>query len=310
MKILKPKFWDQNYFTFFSVLMFPFSLFYRTIITLKKIISKENKFPIPTICIGNIYIGGTGKTPISLKVAKILKEFDQNPVIIKKYYKNHDDEISLIKRYSKIIVSKERTDAIKEAIEKNFNFVVLDDGYQDLKIRKNLNIICFHSKQKIGNGLLIPAGPLRDSLTELKNCQIILVNGKKDFEFEQKLKKYNSKLEFFYYEYSLKNIINLKNKKLIAFAGIGNPVNFFDLLKENHLNLIKEISYPDHYNYTDKDLDDLNKLEDQFRAKLITTEKDFLRINPYIRKKFDYIKIELKFHDEEGFKKRIQKIIK
>ena len=310
MKILKPKFWDQNYFTFLSILLFPISLLYRIVVYLKNINSNQKEFSIPIICVGNIYVGGTGKTPISLKICKILKEFDQNPVIIKKNYKSQNDEISLIKKYSKILVSKKRADAINNAIEKKFNFAVLDDGYQDLSIKKNLSIICFHGKQKIGNGHLIPSGPLRESLTALKSCEIIMINGKKDLEFEQKLKKYNPKLDFFYYDYYLKNIENFKNKKLIAFAGIGNPKNFFDFLKEKYLNVVKEINYPDHYQYTEKDLQYLNKLEDVYKAKLITTEKDFLRINTFIRKKFDYIRIGLKFQDEENFKNKIKELIK
>tara|TARA_B100000929_G_scaffold102033_1_gene80626 strand:- start:6430 stop:7362 length:933 start_codon:yes stop_codon:yes gene_type:complete len=310
MKIFKPKFWDQNYFTILSLLLFPVSLLYRAIIYLKNVNSNQKEFSIPVICVGNIYVGGTGKTPISLKICKILKESDQNPVIIKKNYKNHNDEISLIKKYNKILVSKKRADAINQAIEKKFNFAVLDDGYQDLSVKKNLSIVCFHGKQKIGNGHLIPSGPLRENLMALKNCQTILINGKKDLEFEQKLKRYNSKLDFFYYDYCLKNIENFKNKKLIAFAGIGNPQNFFDFLKENHLNIVKEISYPDHYQYSEKDLENLNKLENLYKAKLITTEKDFLRINPFVRKKFDHIRIELKFENEESFKNKIKQLIK
>ena len=137
-----------------------------------------------------------------------------------------------------------------------------------------------------------------------------MINGKKDLEFEQKLRKYNPKLDFFYYDYYLKNIENFKNKKLIAFAGIGNPQNFFDCLKGNHLNVVKEINYPDHYQYSEKDLENLNKLENLYKAKLITTEKDFLRISSFVRKKFDHIRVELKFQDEEGFKNKIKQLIK
>ena len=309
MKILKPKFWDQNYYTLLSIFLFPFSLLYKLIIFLRKLTITEKKFSIPVVCVGNIYIGGTGKTPISLKICKILKEFNQNPVIIKKNYKNHADEISLIKKHNKILTSEKRIDAINQAIQKKFNFVVLDDGYQDLSIKKNLSIICFHDKQKIGNGYLIPAGPLRESLNTLKNCQIILINGKKDLEFEIKLKKYNSKLKFFYYSYYSKNIENFKNKKLIAFAGIGNPQNFFDFLKENHLNVVKEINYPDHYEYTEKDLENLEKLANKYKAQLITTEKDHLRINSFVRKRFDCIKVDLRFEDEESFKNSLKEFM-
>ena len=192
MKILKPKFWDQNYFTTFSILLMPFSLIYLIIVYLKKIISNPKNFPIPIICVGNIYIGGTGKPPITLKICKILKELEQDPVIVRKIYSSHDDEISLIKKYNKILLSKKRVDAIEKAINKNYKFVVMDDGFQDMTINKDLSIICFHDSQRIGNGLLLPSGPLRERLTELKNCQIVLINGKQDIEFEQKLKKYNT----------------------------------------------------------------------------------------------------------------------
>ena len=310
MKIKKPKFWDQNYFTILSLLFLPITLLYIIIIKIRKIFSNPKKFPIGIICVGNIYVGGTGKTPISIKICKILKELDQNPVIIKKKYKNQYDEVSLIKKYSKILVSENREKAIKDAIEKSFNYAVLDDGYQDLNIKKDLNIICFHGNQKIGNGFMIPSGPLRDTLYDLRNAQIILINGKKDLQFEERLKKYNTKLDFFYYNYIAKNIESLKNKKLIAFAGIGNPSNFFELLKENHLNIVKEVSYPDHYNYDEKELDKLQKLQIQYKAKLITTEKDYLRIDQFTRKKYDFVKIEVKFNDEELFINKIKKIIK
>ena len=102
MKVLKPKFWDQNYFTFFSIFLYPFSIIYKFIFFIIKLFVTEKKFSIPIISVGNIYLGGTGKTPISLKICKILKEFEQNPVVVRKYYKNHEDEISLIKKHNKI----------------------------------------------------------------------------------------------------------------------------------------------------------------------------------------------------------------
>ena len=310
MKILKPKFWDQDYYTFFSLFLLPISFFYQILISLKKLITIKKKFPIPIICIGNIYIGGTGKTPLAIKIFEILKELNKNPVIIKKNYKNHEDEISLIKNYGKILISEKRADAINSAAEKKFNCAVLDDGYQDFKIEKNLNIVCFNIDQKVGNGYTIPSGPLRQNLRSLKECDLILINGKKDAEFEQKLLKYNSKLIFFYYNYYARNLLNLKNKKLIAFAGIGNPKNFFNFLKLNELNIIKEISYPDHYQYTERELDYLIELEKKYTAKLITTEKDSFRVNPFLRKKLIVVPIEVKFQDEKKFKDTIEKFIK
>ena len=308
MKIKKPKFWDKRYHTLFSIMLWPISFFYQIVVSIKKSITNKKKFSIPIICIGNIYIGGTGKTPLSIKIWEILKN-EKKPVIIKKNYKSHKDEIDLIKKYSKVITPEKRSEGVNRAIEKKFDLVIMDDGYQDFEIEKNLNIICFNSQQGIGNGKTIPSGPLRENLKSLKNCQIVLINGKKDLEFEEKLKRYNNKLEFFYFNYYIKNLNEFKNRKLISFAGIGNPENFFRLLKENHLNIIKEIDFPDHYEYTQQDLDNLLSIEKKYNAKLVTTEKDYLRISSFNRRGFGVIPIKVNIEDEEKFIQMIKKFI-
>ena len=309
MKMKKPKFWDKKYHTFFSIILLPISFFYRIIVSVKKITTTKKEFTIPIICIGNIYIGGTGKTPLSMKIWEIFKN-EKKPVIIKKNYKNHKDEIELIKKYSKIITSEKRSEGINLAIEKKFDLAILDDGYQDFEIKKNINIICFNSQQGIGNGQTIPSGPLREKLDSLKNCQIVFINGKKNLEFEDKLKKYNNKLTFFYFNYYVKNLNEFINRKLISFAGIGNPENFFKLLKENHLNIIKEIDFPDHYEYTQKDLENLSDLEKKYNAKLVTTEKDYLRISSFNRRRFGMIPIKVNIYNQEKFIQIIKKFIK
>tara|TARA_B100002052_G_C15879937_1_gene598731 strand:+ start:543 stop:1472 length:930 start_codon:yes stop_codon:yes gene_type:complete len=309
MTAKKPKFWDKNYITLYSILLFPLSYLYQIILFIKNFFTKKKKFPISIICVGNIYLGGTGKTPISIKLREMLNE-SFAPVVIKKNYKGHADEIDLLKKYTKVIVSDTRTDGINAAIDRNFNLVILDDGYQEIGIKKDLNIICFNNEQKIGNGLTLPAGPLRENLSSLKNCDIILINGKKINEFEEKLKKYNNNLKFFYFNYYLKNFDNFKNKKLISFAGIGNPKNFFNLLKANRLNVIREISFPDHYNYSEKDLEKLIEMEKKYNAKLITTEKDFLRISTFERKRFSFLPIKVKIEQEDKFLEHIIKILK
>ena len=309
MTAKKPKFWDKNYITLYSILLFPLSYLYQIILFIKNFFTKKKKFPISIICVGNIYLGGTGKTPISIKLREMLNE-SFAPVVIKKNYKGHADEIELLKKYTKVIVSDTRTDGINAAIDRNFNLVILDDGYQEIGIKKDLNIICFNNEQKIGNGLTLPAGPLRENLSSLKNCDIILINGKKINEFEEKLKKYNNNLKFFYFNYYLKNFDNFKNKKLISFAGIGNPKNFFNLLKANRLNVVREISFPDHYNYSEKDLEKLIEMEKKYNAKLITTEKDFLRISTFERKRFSFLPIKVKIEQEDKFLEHIIKILK
>ena len=306
MKIIKPKFWNKKDLSIYSLILLPIAFFYQLLLIVKYYLTTKKKFSVPIICVGNIYIGGTGKTPISIKIFQILKELNMKPVIIKKEYNDQIDEQVLLKKYCKTIIANERVEGINKAIREKFDVVILDDGYQDFEISKKLNIVCFNLRQKIGNGLTIPAGPLRQSLKSLNNCDVVFSNGKKDIEFEKKLEKYNPKLKHVYFEYTSKNLAELKNKKLIAFAGIGNPKNFFDYLKENNLNLIKEISYPDHYNYSQKNLKNLIELKEKFDAILITTEKDYLRIDQNYIKNFQYVPIEIKFHNLETVRKFIK----
>ena len=309
MKISKPKFWDKKNLTFFSFILLPFSYIYRLILVIIKSFKKERNYSIPIICVGNIYIGGTGKTPICIKLKNLLDD-KRVPIIIKKNYKNQKDEIDLIKKYSKLLVCGDRNDGIISAIEKKYDTAILDDGFQDFSIKKNLNILCFNGAQQIGNGQVLPAGPLREGLSSLKIANIIMINGEKDTEFEFKLRKYNNNLKFFYFSYIFKKFEEFENRKLIAFAGIGNSINFFSLLKKNRLNVVREITFPDHYDYTDKDLEKLIEIENQNKAKLITTEKDFLRINSFQRKRFGYVSINVKIENQDALMSEIYKILK
>ena len=309
MKINKPKFWDEKSLTFFSLLLLPFSYLYIFLVTINKLFKKEESFSIPVICVGNIYVGGTGKTPISIKLKNLLDD-NRKTIIIKKNYKDQKDEIELLKKYSKLIVCEKRNIGINSAIEKKFDTVILDDGFQDTSIKKDLSIICFNSNQQIGNGQVLPAGPLREKLSSLRRANIIMTNGEKNIEFELKLKKYNSNLKFFYFDYNLKKFDEFKNRKLIAFAGIGNSINFFNTLKNNRLNVIREISFPDHYDYTDKDLERLSIMEDQNKAKLVTTEKDYLRINPLKRRRFGFVSINVDIKNENHLIAEVNKIFK
>ena len=149
MKIIKPKFWDKKNISLPSIFLFPLALFYQFILKFKNYLTLQRNFNVPIICIGNIYIGGTGKTPLAIKVFEFLKELKKQPVIIKKKHTNQLDEELLLKKYCDVIISSNRANGINEAIEKNYNVIILDDGYQDLSIKKNLNIVCFHSSQKL-----------------------------------------------------------------------------------------------------------------------------------------------------------------
>ncbi len=306
MKFHKPKFWE--YRNFISLSLFPLSLITQLIIFLKKKLTKVSNFKIPIVCVGNIYIGGTGKTPLSILIGKELSKLGKNPTIVRKYYKNHSDEHSLIKeKFGNLVLKSNRISAISEAEKKNFDTVILDDGFQDYKIKKDLSIICFNSNLN-GNDFLLPAGPLREHLNALKNAQIVVINGKKSLEFEKKIIKINNQISIHYSEYKPINLDKFKEKRLLVVSGIGNPENFLELLKKNNLNIVKKYIFPDHYVFSKNEVNKLINEAKKNDYQIILTEKDYHRIKEFNLERIDYLKVELKVQDKENFIKKIQKV--
>ena len=307
MKINKPFFWSKPK-NFITLILLPITFLVFIFLFLKKIINKAKKFNIPVLCVGNIYIGGTGKTPLSLLIAEELKSQGKKPVIVKKFYKEHKDEHLLIKKRGvPLILEKDRADSLRLA-EKEFDLAILDDGFQDYKIIKDLNVLCFHSNQLIGNGYIFPSGPLRESLSAINRAQIVVINGEKNLTFENKLKKINSKVNIFYSKYKLTNQKDFNNKKILAFAGIGNPENFFNLLIESGLNIKKTISFPDHYDFNKEEILEIIEKAKKLNYTVLTTEKDFLRIKSFNFSEIYSCNIILEITKKSEFISAIQKI--
>jgi len=297
MRIIKPKFWDKKK-SFWSLILFPFAILYFFIFFIKKFKKKKN-FKIPIICVGNIYLGGTGKTPIVLELFNILNDLNKNPGFVKKYYNYIYDEINMLKNAGPTFVSKNRVEAIENLIAKSHDVAILDDGFQDFSINKNFSLICFSSNQGVGNGFLLPSGPLREPLSAIKRADCIVINGKKNIEIENKILK-EKDTKIFYSKYIPENIDKFKNNKIIAFAGIGNPINFIDLLNEYNLNIVDTFSFPDHYTYKATDLDLLKKKANKLGATLVTTEKDYIRLDNNLKTNINYLKVKLKIENKES----------
>ncbi len=308
MKISKPKFWDQK-IGLYSLILYPFAILIKLIIFFKKRLIKSKKFNIPVICIGNIYLGGTGKTPTTILIANELFKIGKKPSIIRKYYSDHEDEYELIKKYyNNLLVNIKRSKAILEAENKSYDSVILDDGFQDYKIKKNLNIICFSQNQLVGNGMVIPSGPLRESLDVLKDVQIVIINGGKSREFEDKILQYNKNLNIFYSKYYPINSGEFKGKKLLAVAGIANPENFFDLLLNEGHNIEKKMIFPDHYQFKKSEILNIIEFAKEKNLQIIMTEKDYFKIKKFNCSEIGYLKIEIKIENCEKLIKLISSI--
>ena len=312
MKIKKPLFWDNERLSFLSILLLPFTIFIILSNILKKLQNQHNKSEyIKTICVGNIYVGGTGKTPLAIELYRIFKKLRRKTVFIKKFYNESIDEQILLEKEGPCISAKNgRLNALKGAIIKRFNLAIFDDGLQDKSVNYNLRIVCFNKQNFIGNGFLIPAGPLRESIESLKEYDVVFLNGhgnniKKKIS---RIKEINKKIKIFETTYRLikEKKVNKKDK-FVAFAGIGTPDNFKKTLNSHGFNITKFLPYPDHYNYSDIEIKKIKQIAKSYKAKILTTEKDFLRIKNNNQLKnnktnqINFLKMKLEIKNEKKF---------
>ena len=301
MRLSKPKFWKTT--NIISVIFYPLSLI-TYLINFSKKFSKKRNFKIKTICVGNIFVGGTGKTSLAIEINELLRKKFKT-VFIKKNYKNQSDEINLLKNKGKIILSSNRASALLTAEEKKFDIAILDDGLQQKNINYDLKIICFNSEEAIGNEHIIPAGPLRENINEIKNYDLVFLNGdKKNYKLSSKLKSINKNIKIFEGNYKPLNIKNFNlKKKYLMFCGIGNPHEFENTLIKQKFNICKKIIYPDHFKLSNFELKRIKATAKKENLILITTEKDFFRLNKIQRKNIKFLKIKLEIKNKEKFKK-------
>ena len=301
MNLKKPKFWDYKKPNTLAYLLLPISYLLK-LIRLFKIKSKIKKSKIKTICVGNIYLGGTGKTSLSIKINEILSEKKIKTCFVKKFYSTQFDEQKLLENRGKLFISSKRIDAINNAENEGYDVAILDDGLQDNSINYDLRFVCFNNINWIGNGLTIPAGPLRESINNLKKYKHIFLNGNlENLEYIKKhIFKINPSINLYIGKYVPLNIQKFdKDKNYLVFSGIGNHQTFVSMLREYRLNVIKDIEFPDHYKYKNLDINKIQKLSDSLNCQIITTEKDYLRLDKEKINNINFIKSELKILDEE-----------
>ena len=307
MKFKKPKFWDLKKPNIYSYILLPIAFLIQVFVYFKKK-TKINDFKIKTICVGNIYVGGTGKTSLCIKINEILKKKNIRSCFIKKFYKDQLDEQKILKKRGQVFSSKVRVDSIKQAEHENYEVAIIDDGLQDSSINYDKSIVCFNNINWIGNGMVIPSGPLREKLFNIRNYDCIFLNGNlENLEtIKKEIVKIHSKANIYIGQYKILNIdeINLSDN-YFAFSGIGNHKTFLSTLKEHKINVMEDLEFPDHYEYTNKDLDKIITSSKKFNSKIITTEKDYLRIDNQIKKEIQFVKSELIIIDEEKFIKQI-----
>ncbi len=320
MSIKTPKFWlKRNLYSYF---LYPFSIIYNLVAKLHDFSRIGHKVNKKIICIGNVTVGGSGKTPVALMIGEILKKRNIDFAYLSAGYKGKKDLVEvmqnsnaldvgdeplLLREVAPTFIAKKRFKGAQEIAKlPQFSTIITDDGLQNSSLKKDFSILVIDGKIKFGNNFIFPAGPLRESAKSgLKKSDLTIVIG----EIDQDLQKILQNHDVVKAVVKAKNLEQFKSEKLIAFCGLAYPQKFFLYLENQGLNLLKKIEFADHFNYSDSDLEKLQKIAVQKNAKLVTTKKDWVKFSPKFKEQINYLDIALAAENEAEIAEKLLKII-
>ena len=305
---------------------------------------KTRTLPCPVISIGNITVGGTGKTPLVMALAKGLMEKGISVAILSRGYKRTNTSESIVSdgettflspeesgdepflmakacRGTPVLVGKNRFAIGRIALQRlRVKGLILDDGYQHLSLHRDINILLIDSHIGFGDRHLLPRGMLREPLSQLRRADLFVLT-KADHpdtyqSLEQEINKIHPKARVFHSYYEPVSLVgpheeqeelhSLKGKKILALSGIAHPNDFASMLRKCGMKIVGEAIFPDHHLYTTKDL---SYIEDNAKGVdgIVTTEKDMVKLK---RLKIDHLpiqalRIDMKIREEQEFFKRI-----
>ena len=296
--INSPKFWYRNDWLskVLALIIYPLSIIWIIISFIKKKVSKTYRSRLKIICVGNLNIGGTGKTPFAIYTYKILKELGFNPVFLTRgyggkekgpikvgathQYKDVGDEALLLNNIGPTIVSRDRSLGAKfiENHKYNYDVILMDDGLQNYQLEKNIKFLLVDKNLKFGNKLCVPAGPLREPINQrLKEIDSIILTGN-NTDQDIGLRKISDYISVFNSSIKIMQSSNIKGNKFLAFCGLANPDKFYETLEKGGCKVFLTKSFPDHHQYTEEEINHLILKAKNKNLTLITTAKDYVKI--------------------------------
>lgn len=304
-----PSHWNDK--NIIAMLLRPFGWIYGGVTALRLKLIKPQKAAVPVICVGNLTAGGTGKTPVSISLAKLLKRNSVKPFFVTRGYggtssdvivdpKKHSandvgDEPLLLNEVAPVVVNHNRYRGALKAEQHGAQCIIMDDGFQNPSLHKDLSLLVVDGGYGFGNNLCIPAGPLREfKHCGLKRADALIVIGSDDHNITKQIKN----IPVFYGK-----IVPIKpqntSKSIIAFAGIGRPDKFYNSLKEVGFHLLKKIDFPDHHFYEEYELNKIITKAQTLNTEIYTTSKDYVKIPLALRHHFKVLEIEIEWEDEK-----------
>ena len=253
---------------------------------------------IPVLCVGNYHVGGAGKTPTVLALAKILRELDETPVVLSRGYGGRlrgpvmvdparhsaadvGDEPLMLSSYLPVAVSRDRINGVALARSQRASVILMDDGFQNPSIAKDASLIVIDSDRGLGNGFVFPAGPLRAPLKpQLARTDALIVvgTGAASTAVSEAAAARKALVLSAHLEPDTASLAALKGRRVFAFAGIGDPQRFFRTLRGAGIEVTRERPFADHHCFSDGEIESLVADAKADGLTLVTTEKDFARL--------------------------------
>lgn len=302
-----PTYWKSK--NLLSLALYPLGCLYGLATLLRMSLKKAKRVEAKVICIGNLTAGGTGKTPVSVSLAKLLQQNGQKPIFVSRGYGGRlkdivvnpykhtaievGDEPLLLARQAPVVINPNRYLGALLAQQEGADYIIMDDGFQNPSLYKDKSIIVIDGNVGLGNGFCIPAGPLREFTSlGIKRAQAIAIIGDDKYNLASKFKN----IPIF------KGKINAVSASpltydVVAFAGIGRPDKFYNSLTEYGFNIVAHKDFPDHHFYSEQELEDILALGKQHKAPVYTTAKDFVKIPPHLQSKFKVLEIEIEWEN-------------
>lgn len=322
MKFTAPRFWYVPHATFQQRLLAPFSLLTRYAHRMRQSRIRPLTVSVPVICCGNLSVGGTGKTIVVRDLTQRLQARGHRPHILSRGYKarlkgpvridadimtsrDAGDEPIMLARDAPVWIGRDRRQTALAAIGAGADCLIMDDGLQNPGLAKTLRIVIIDGAVGLGNRHVIPAGPLReDAERGLMNADAVILIGEDRTSLAAKIPPGNIILRAQLIPDT--DLRRLQGQRVIAFAGIGRPSKFFSMLSDSGITASREISFPDHHDYSDRDCQRLIGLSQSAKMQLVTTAKDAVKLPSWFREQVHVIHVALKWDQPDAVERLLK----
>jgi tetraacyldisaccharide 4'-kinase len=323
-----PKYWENGCGGLMSALLSPLGWLFGVGTQMNQSAASPIQAPVPVLCIGNAVVGGAGKTPIAIDIGKRLLDAGVNVHYLSRGYGGSEqgphlvdpvsdkatrvgDEPLLLAQVAPTWISRDRVKGAIAMVEAGAKAILMDDGFQNPSLLKDISLCVIDGTYGIGNGRVMPAGPLREEFEHsLQKSNAIVIMGTDRTGMVELIKETTPDIVLLKAQITAKPInFDIINRPIHAFAGIGHPDKFFNMLRELGCDVIKSTPFADHHIYEDTEVSLLVEAAKSDKALLLTTEKDYVRLDRKWHIVVKPISISLTWENEPPLKTLLEPII-